>query len=482
MSPVRLLPFALALAPLFPPLALLAPLFLGHLRRLSPWALGLLGAYALSILLPALWAPEALALPLALGRVLYVLGLVGVGVALYHRTPTPSQELTPLGYGLLFLYGSALLASYLAFGDKVVDQRLMHPFHSPVGLGFMGAMGVLLAVYLRYPWPFRLLLGLLGGAVLLLSASRGGMLALLVGGAGGLLFRGRGLWALGLAGLVLFAASTLDTPISERFFQAHLSGREGLWLRAYEVYRAHPWTGVGPYVLGDYLKGTLFGECFLFPLLEARGLTCPSWLKPLGGLWSFAHNHLLQALGESGIFGGVGLLLLVGGFLAAGWGEGLLFSLLLAFVAMGMTDNPFSVPSPFRGEIFFLVGGMALARGVRLPATLGLAGAAALLWSLPFLYLATRPATPPPKLAYLAVPREGAGSLRIVGGEGYGVQVWWCQEGCQRLGWEWPGDRLVVFPLPQDLPPGEYRLRILLFSRHRLALKPRYVLEREVRR
>lgn len=478
---MRLLPFALALAPLFPPLALLAPLFLGHLRRLSPWALGLLGAYALSILLPALWAPEALALPLALGRVLYVLGLVGVGVALYHRTPTPSQELTPLGYGLLFLYGSALLASYLAFGDKVVDQRLMHPFHSPVGLGFMGAMGVLLAVYLRYPWPFRLLLGLLGGAVLLLSASRGGMLALLVGGAGGLLFRGRGLWALGLAGLVLFAASTLDTPISERFFQAHLSGREGLWLRAYEVYRAHPWTGVGPYVLGDYLKGTLFGECFLFPLLEARGLTCPSWLKPLGGLWSFAHNHLLQALGESGIFGGVGLLLLVGGFLAAAWGEGLLFSLLLAFVAMGMTDNPFSVPSPFRGEIFFLVGGMALARGVRLPATLGLAGAVALLWSLPFLYLATRPPTPPPSLAYLAFPKEGVGFLRLVGAQGYRVQVWLCQKDCQRVGWEWRGDEPMYFPLPQDLPKGEYRLRVLLLSQHRLALRPRYVLEKEVR-
>ncbi|WCM40471.1 O-antigen ligase family protein [Thermus antranikianii] len=479
---MRLLPFALALAPLFPPLALLAPLFLGHLRRLSPWALGLLGVYALSVLLPALGAPEPLAFPLALGRVLYVLGLVGAGVALYAGASSPTQALKPLGYGLFLLYITAFVATYLTFGDQAVQQRLMHPFHSPVGLGFMGAMGVLLAVYLRYPWPFRLLLGLLGGAVLLLSASRGGMLALLVGGAGGLLFRGRGLWALGLAGLVLFAASTLDTPISERFFQAHLSGREGLWLRAYEVYQAHPWTGVGPYVLGDYLKGTLFGECFLFPLLEARGLTCPGWLKPLGGLWSFAHNHLLQALGESGIFGGVGLLLLVGGFLAAAWGEGLLFSLLLAFVAMGMTDNPFSVPSPFRGEIFFLVGGMALARGVRLPATLGLAGAAALLWSLPFLYLATRPPTPPPALAYLAFPQEGVGFLRLAGAEGYRVQVWLCQKGCQRLGWEWPGDRLVVFPLPQDLPPGEYRLRILLFSQHRLALKPRYVLEREVRR
>ncbi|RTH07937.1 polymerase, partial [Thermus scotoductus] len=414
---MRLLPFALALAPLFPPLALLAPLFLGHLRRLSPWALGLLGVYALSILLPALGAPEPLAFPLALGRVLYVLGLVGAGVALYAGASSPTQALKPLGYGLFLLYITAFVATYLTFEDQAVQQRLMHPFHSPVGLGFMGAMGVLLAVYLRYPWPFRLLLGLLGGAVLLLSASRGGMLALLVGGAGGLLFRGRGLWALGLAGLVLFAASTLDTPISERFFQAHLSGREGLWLRAYEVYQAHPWTGVGPYVLGDYLKGTLFGECFLFPLLEARGLTCPEGLRPLGGLWSFAHNHLLQALGESGVLGAFGLLLLVGGFLAAAWGEGLLLSLLVAFVAMGMTDNPFSVPSPFRGEIFFLLGGLALARGgvQMVPRALALAGAVALLWSLPFLYLATRPPTPPPSLAYLAFPKEGVGFLRLVG-------------------------------------------------------------------
>ena len=64
-----------------------------------------------------------------------------------------------------------------------------------------------------------------------------------------------------LQGLLLFLAANLDTPLSERFFQTQLSGREGLWLRAYEVFQAHPWTGVGPYVLGDYLKGTLFGEC-----------------------------------------------------------------------------------------------------------------------------------------------------------------------------------------------------------------------------
>jgi hypothetical protein len=148
---------------------------------------------------------------------------------------------------------------------------------------------------------------------------------------------------------------------------------------------------------------------------------------------------------------------------------------------MGMVDNPFSVPSPFRGEVFFLLGGMALARGVRLPLALVLAGAVSVLWSLPFLYLATRPPTPPPALAYLAVPPgEGVGLLRLEGASGYRVQVYLCQKGCQRLGWEWDGARPIAFPLPEGLSPGRYRLRILLFSVHRLALKPRYLLEEEV--
>ncbi len=478
---VRFLGLALALAPLFPPLALLAPLFLPWLGRLSPGSRALLGLYALLLLGPALFAPEPWALSLALGRALYVLGLVGAGVALAQRPPR--EALAPLGVGLFLLYLTAFAATYWAFGERAGSERLMHPFHSPVGLGLMGALGVFLALYVRYPWPFRLLLGLLGGAVLLLSGSRGGMLALLLGGAGGLLFRGRGLRALGLAGLLLFLAAGLDTPVSERFFQTHLSGREGLWLRAYEVYRAHPWTGVGPYLLGDHLKGTLMGDCFLFPLLEAKGLTCPEGLRPLGGLWTFAHNHLLQALGESGFPGAVGLLLLVGGFLAAAWGEGLLFTLLLAYAAMGMVDNPFSVPSPFRGEIFFLAGGMALARRAPFPAALGWAGAVAWLWALPFLYLGSRPEPPHPKLAYAALPREGVGEVRLLGGEGYRVQVWLCRDkGCLRLGWEWPGDAPIRFSLPEGLPPGAYRLRLLLFSPHRLALRPLYLLEKEVAR
>ncbi|MDW8358805.1 O-antigen ligase family protein [Thermus sp.] len=473
---------ALVLAPLLPPLAYLAPLFLPWLRRLSPGAQGLLAVYLASLILPALWAPEPLALPLALGRGLYVLGLVGAGVALaWNRSP--SQALAPLGLGLFILYISAFAASYLAFGDQVVQERLVHPFHNSPGLGFMGAMGVFLALYLRYPWPFRLLLGLLGSAVLLLSGSRGGLLALVLGGGAGLLFRGRAAWALGVVLTLLFLAANLETPVTGRFFQTHLSGREGLWLRAYEVFQAHPWTGVGPYVFGDYLKGTLFPGCFLFPFLEARGLACPEWLRPWGGLWTFAHNHLLQALGEGGVPGALGLLLLVGGFLAGALGDGLLFSLLVAFLAMGMTDNPFSVPSPFRGEIFFLLGGMALARrgGEALGGrALALAGGVALLWALPLFYLATRPVPPAPVLRYAALSPYG-GILRLEGEEGYAVQVWLCQGWrCQRLGWEWKGDAPVAFRLPQSLPPGTYRVRILLFREHRLAQRPLYLWEGEV--
>jgi len=471
---VRALAWGLALSPLFPPLSLLSPFFLPQLRKLPKAAWVVLALYGLSLLLPALFVGKE-ALVLAALRLVYVLGLVGAGVAL------APLGFRPLGYGLFLLYLSALLASYLAFGDRAASERLLHPFHSPVGLGFMGTLGILLVLHLRYPWPFRVLLGLLGGAVLLLSASRGGLLALALGGAGSVLFQRRGWLALGAVGAVLLLAGTLEVPIAERFFQTHLSGREGLWLSAYEVFQAHPLTGVGPYLLGDGLKGVLFGDCFLFPFLEMRGVACPEALKPFGGLWVFAHNHLLQALGESGLLGALGLLLLVGGFLAGAWGDGLLFSLLLAFLAMGMVDNPFSVPSPFRGEVFFLAGGMALARGFQPPLALGLAGASALLLSLPFLYLATRPAPPPPSLLYAAIPPgEGVGVVRL-SGQGYRAQVWLCQRGCRRLGWEWDGEKPIVFAFPKDLPPGRYELRLVLFSQHRLAQRPRYALPFEVK-
>jgi O-antigen ligase len=204
---VRALAWGLALSPLLPPLSLLAPLFLPWLRRLPRAALLLLLAYALSLLLPALPLGRE-ALLLAALRLLYVLGLVGAGVALARTGVGPM----PLGYGLFLLYISALLVSFSIHGELVREERLLHPFHSPVGLGFMGSLGVLLALHLRYPWPFRVMLGFMGVLVLLLTASRGGLLALALGGAASLIFHRRGWMALAAVGLVLSLAFFSGPP------------------------------------------------------------------------------------------------------------------------------------------------------------------------------------------------------------------------------------------------------------------------------
>ena len=106
----------------------------------------------------------------------------------------------------------------------------------------------------------------------------------------------------------------------------------------------------------------------------------------------------------------------------------------------------------------------------------------ALLWSLPFLYLAARPEGPPPALRYLVVPdRGGAGAVALEGGEGYRLQVWLCAEGCRRLGWEWPAEGPVRFPLPEALEEGK-RLVLVLFREGGLALRPAFLLEEEVGR
>ena len=95
---MRGLAFLLALAPLFPPLAGLALFFVPWVRRLPLWGQALLALYGASLLLPALFAPEPLAWPLALFRFLYVLGLVGLGVA-SPSSSSPSSSFPPSSAG-----------------------------------------------------------------------------------------------------------------------------------------------------------------------------------------------------------------------------------------------------------------------------------------------------------------------------------------------------------------------------------------------
>jgi hypothetical protein len=123
-----------------------------------------------------------------------------------------------------------------------------------------------------------------------------------------------------------------------------------------------------------------------------------------------------------------------------------------------------------------LAGGMVLLRGFRPPLALGLAGASALLLSLPFLYLATRTAPPPPTLLYAAIPQgKGVGVVRLQG-EGYRAQVWLCREGCRRLGWEWDASKPILFSFPEGLPPGGTRCALCFSASTGWPIGPQYAL------
>lgn len=178
----------------------------------------------------------------------------------------------------------------------------------------------------------------------------------------------------------------------------------------------------------------------------------------------------------------MGLLLLAGGFLAGAWGDGLLFGLLAAYLGMGMVDNPFSVPSPFRGEVFFLLGGMALARlgGAGAPGA-GACRGVALLWSLPFLYLAARPEGPPPALRYLVVPdRGGAGAVALEGARGTASRSGSAPRGAGGSAGSGRRRSPSASPFPRPSRREEARARALPGGG--LALRPAFLLEEEVGR
>ncbi|MEW6422712.1 MAG: O-antigen ligase domain-containing protein, partial [Deinococcota bacterium] len=155
-APLRWIPPWLAALPALYVISPLALLSLPWLRQLPRPAWWVLGFYALSQQLPALFSPEPfLASLLALGRTLLMLGLMGVGVALGD-----ARQLRGMRWGLALVFLTALLYSGLGGTDLVIG-RLSHPYMTPITLGLAGALGVWLALFgagrLWWRLPFALL-------------------------------------------------------------------------------------------------------------------------------------------------------------------------------------------------------------------------------------------------------------------------------------------------------------------------------------
>ncbi|MEW6420697.1 MAG: O-antigen ligase family protein [Deinococcota bacterium] len=350
------LPFVYVLSPL----AILGNLYL---RQLPAAARLLLLIYAASQLLPALVAPDAaMATLLALGRTVFVTGLVGIG-AQWGST----REVRWLGLGLGLTYALALGFSLLE-GTDLWRQRLAHPYMTSVSLGLAGSAGLWLAAYapgLRgWRWP----LSLLALTILLLSGSRGALLAALLGLlAGALLKRWRAataLFVVAALGLLAFGLGGGQTNVAalDRLRTTDGSGRDVVWSNTLSVVQAYPWTGAGPYQLGRSI--TVPGEgCELFP--SAQGdvtASCPAWLERLRNPWIIAHNGSLHQLAESGPLGLGGWALLFGTAMvvAVQRRDALGAAVLVGLTVANLNDNTTLVPSPFFAEVFWIVAGVQL--------------------------------------------------------------------------------------------------------------------------
>ncbi|WP_158679947.1 O-antigen ligase [Deinococcus sp. NW-56] len=350
------------LAPLYvlSPLALLA---LPALRRLPRAAWILLGIYAVSQQLPALLAPAPIeASVLALTRTLLLGGLMGAGVMLGR-----SGRLMPLGVGLLAVLATAVVVTVVS-GVPLIGQRLSHPYMTSITLGLAGACGLWLGLFGSGHRGWRVLLGGAGVALLLLSASRAPLLAALIGVGAGVLVRADRRVAL-VSGGILAALGALvvlgirnGDALTQRLIDLETNGRDLVWAGTLSVIQSSPLGGVGPYLLGRFLQPpSAYCELWIGP---GGTSACPEWVSNLGSPWLIAHNGVLQPLAESGPLGVLGLFLLLGAVVwtALRTRDALSTAVLVGLLVATATDNTLIVPSPFFGEVFWIVAGIQLGR------------------------------------------------------------------------------------------------------------------------
>lgn len=360
----------IAVVPVFSPVSWLS---LMNLRRWSalPRQWGLFLALFVGVqLLAACFTPApAVSALTALVRSLLTVALIMTG---WRLARSDVLRLAILGYALVAAV--AFATTLLLPGHGLLSSRLVHPYYTTVSLGLGGALGVLTALtwkggpgWLRWGGGLTCLL------MFLWSGSRGPLVALLAGllgiaavswrGRKGLLLANVGAALLG-GGTLLVSSGTSGTVLS-RLSDSTLNSRGAYWADALDAAQRWPLGGAGTYQLGPSLS-TQFGESCQMWLASAQGFgeACPAWASQLRGAWLIAHNTALHLLGETGILGLSAWLALLAALTVCAWRsrDPLLNGLLWAGLAMGLVDNPTLLPSLGHAELFWLAGGIALAR------------------------------------------------------------------------------------------------------------------------
>ncbi|WP_188973438.1 O-antigen ligase family protein [Deinococcus aerolatus] len=329
----------------------------------------------------ALAAPQpAAALLGALFKLSLILGLTFLGAKWVS-----SASLRGLLPGILLVLATAQIYAAQIGAYQLLVDRLSHPYYTSVSLGLGGAVAVWVAVLSRSLfWPWRVVGILAGGALLGLSGSRGGVLALLAGLlAAGLVWLVRTrrfqtvLWSAAVGVLLLGGFALLHIgsaggetiPVLDRLSSLEANGRDVTWSDTLDAIAAYPFSGYGPYQLGPQIA-PVTEKCVWWPALQAARVECPALVQHLDNVWVIAHNAVLQVWGESGLPGLLGHLLLCALLVIRTWrsGDPLANAILLGLFAADLTDNVTMVPGPFFAALPWLVGGMGLRGNLVTPA------------------------------------------------------------------------------------------------------------------
>ncbi len=249
-----------------------------------------------------------------------------------------------LGFALIAAVGvGQALTLRAADGQSWIRAHgFVHPVTFGAQMGWAVLGGLCFLARGRPGWRHGAFLALAAGA-LVLSQTRGAFLGVCAGfaalGACDAAFRRRLKWAAlaALAGVILLELlpthRSLIASLAEHGFTA--SGqleRLSLWKVALQVFRDHPWTGVGP---GNYK--TVFDSYFVGEIARQK-------------VWGSAHNLYLHQAAERGLLGLTALLCLFAALLLGAWkrvkAEADAWNLwalagTAAFVVMSLTETAF---------------------------------------------------------------------------------------------------------------------------------------------
>ncbi|USO00001.1 MAG: O-antigen ligase family protein [Phycisphaeraceae bacterium] len=121
-------------------------------------------------------------------------------------------------------------------------------------------------------------------------------------------------WALGLMGLLGGAAALLyaldfwglRARVND-FLRLRQDGRVGLWLVAWAMFKDSPWLGKGVFTFGEYYH----------PRWYSLHVRFPRWYTPEPLIIPWAHNLVLEMLGERGLVGLASFVWMIGAAVAS---------------------------------------------------------------------------------------------------------------------------------------------------------------------